>query len=194
MTYDIAYYIISWRYDIACLSTMHWQLFWFPGLHVGAVGCLNNDRSVMSKPFAWRPLGLLPILKPGPCTNNNVAWQLAPGPLPPLHRPRRCRDQWAVFCGQAFSICRRKGEGGAVFLAPAEYGRAWDFLHCHVPTDDCPICECPRDELDRTDTTYELRSGEKIKSMVEAAQAELLNPDGSIKNRCKTKVSISWHI
>ena len=43
--------------------------------HVGAVGCLNNDRSVMSKPFAWRPLGLLPILKPGPCTNNNIAWQ-----------------------------------------------------------------------------------------------------------------------
>ena len=59
------------------------------------------------------------------------------------------------------------------------------------PTDDCLICECPRDELDRTDTTDELRSGEKIKSMVEAAQAELLNPDGSIKNRCKTKVSIS---
>ena len=59
------------------------------------------------------------------------------------------------------------------------------------PTDDCPICECPRDKLDRTNTTYELRSGEKIKSMVEAAQVELLNPDGSIKNRCKTKVSIS---
>jgi hypothetical protein len=40
------------------------------------------------------------------------------------------------------------------------------------PTDDCLICECPRDKLDRTDTTYELRSGEKIKSMVEAAQAD----------------------
>jgi hypothetical protein len=58
------------------------------------------------------------------------------------------------------------------------------------PTDDCPVCECPKDELDRTDTTYELRCGAKIKSMVDAAQAELLNPDGSIKNRCKTKVSI----
>jgi hypothetical protein len=58
------------------------------------------------------------------------------------------------------------------------------------PTNDCPICECPRDELDRTDTTYEVRSGEKIKSMVKAAQAELLNPDGIIKNRCKTKVSM----
>ena len=34
----------------------------------------------------------------------------------------------------------------------------------------------------------------EIKSMVEAAQAELLNPDGSIKNRCKTKVSIFLYI
>ena len=42
---------------------------------MGAVGCLNNDRTVMSCPYAWRPLGLLPILKPGAFTNNNVEWQ-----------------------------------------------------------------------------------------------------------------------
>jgi len=29
----------------------------------GAVGCLNNDRTVMSKSYAWRPLGLLPTLQ-----------------------------------------------------------------------------------------------------------------------------------
>jgi hypothetical protein len=28
-----------------------------------AVGCLNNDRSVLAKSYAWRPLALLPILK-----------------------------------------------------------------------------------------------------------------------------------
>ena len=28
-----------------------------------SVGCLNNDRTVMSKAYAWRPLVLLPILK-----------------------------------------------------------------------------------------------------------------------------------
>ena len=60
------------------------------------------------------------------------------------------------------------------------------------PTDDCPACECPRSELQSTDTSYELRCGAKIKSMVEAAQVELLNPDGSIKNRCVQKVSILY--
>jgi hypothetical protein len=61
------------------------------------------------------------------------------------------------------------------------------------PTDECPVCECPKDELDRTDKYYDLRHGSKIKSMVQAAQAELLNPDGSVKHRCKTKVFIIFH-
>jgi hypothetical protein len=34
----------------------------------------------------------------------------------------------------------------------------------------------------------ELQCGAKIKSIVEAVQAKLLNLDGSIKNLCKTKV------
>ena len=29
----------------------------------------------MSRPYAWRPLGLLPILKPSAMTNNSVEWQ-----------------------------------------------------------------------------------------------------------------------
>ena len=29
----------------------------------------------MSRPYAWRPLGLLPILKASALTNNNAAWQ-----------------------------------------------------------------------------------------------------------------------
>jgi hypothetical protein len=62
------------------------------------------------------------------------------------------------------------------------------------PTDECPVCECPKDELDRTDKYYDLRHGSKIKSMVQAAQAELLNPDGSVKHSCKTKVFIFIYI
>jgi hypothetical protein len=70
---------------------------------------------------------------------------------------------------------------------PAEYGRAGNFLHRHVP--DRQLRDGPKDELNRTDHVYELRCGAIIKFMVEAAQVELLNPDGSIKNCCKTKVS-----
>ena len=85
--------------------------------------------------------------------------------------------------------------GGRLWSSLSARCRRMDWLEISYtamcPTNDCPVCECPRDELDRTNTTYELRSGAKIKSMVEAAQAELLNPDGRIKNSCKTKVSIA---
>ena len=39
-----------------------------------AVGCLNNDRSVLAKSYAWRPLALLPILKGSACLETNDDW------------------------------------------------------------------------------------------------------------------------
>jgi len=56
-------------------------------------------------------------------------------------------------------------------------------------TDECPVCEVPKDELDRTDVSYPLRSGSTVKALVEDAQAELLEPDGSVKPRCIGKVA-----
>jgi len=40
-----------------------------------AVGCLNNYRTVMSLPYAWRILACLPILKGSACTNTSKDWQ-----------------------------------------------------------------------------------------------------------------------
>ena len=39
-----------------------------------AVGCLNNDRSVLAKSYAWRPLALLLILKGSACVETNDDW------------------------------------------------------------------------------------------------------------------------
>ena len=49
-------------------------------------------------------------------------------------------------------------------------------------TDDCPVCEVPKDELDRTDhsSLYPLLSGSAVRAQGAAAQAELLEPDGSV--------------
>ena len=40
-----------------------------------AVGCLNNDRTVMSRPYARRVLACLPILKGSACTKVSKEWQ-----------------------------------------------------------------------------------------------------------------------
>jgi hypothetical protein len=55
-------------------------------------------------------------------------------------------------------------------------------------TMECPTCECPKDELDRTDKLYPVRSSAKVGAGVEEARAELLNRDESIKDRCGVKV------
>ena len=157
------------------------------------MGCLNNDRTVMSCPYAWRPLGLLPILKPGAFTNNKVEWQ--------RHRRlelyHRCMDpviaQINTLCSEDkyFRFADRKVRLGRCF---------WHFLSMDgleiaattmCSTLDCPVCECPKNELDRTDKLYPLRNGETVKAQVKRAQSELLEPNGCIKRNCIGRVSIS---
>jgi hypothetical protein len=57
-----------------------------------------------------------------------------------------------------------------------------------MSTMECPTCECPKDELERTDKLYPVRSTDDVRAGVEKARAELLNRDGSIKDRCIGKV------
>ena len=49
-------------------------------------------------------------------------------------------------------------------------------------TMECPTCDCPKAELDRTDKLYPVRSTADVQAGVEKAQKELLNRDGSIKD------------
>ncbi len=48
----------------------------------------------------------------------------------------------------------------------------------------CPTCECPKEELDRTDKLYPTRSTKDVRVGVEKARVELMSRDGSIKDRC----------
>ena len=54
---------------------------------------------------------------------------------------------------------------------------------------NCPTCDCPKSELDDTQKIYEMRSFSDVKRQVLAAREEYLNADGTVKDRCKTKVS-----
>ena len=58
-------------------------------------------------------------------------------------------------------------------------------------TDDCPVCEVPKRELNRADISYPLRSVSTVRAQVQVAQEALLEPDGSVKPRCIQRVSTS---
>jgi hypothetical protein len=60
-------------------------------------------------------------------------------------------------------------------------------LLCDV--NQCPVCTCPRSELDRTDVSYPYRNTESVKKEVNAARSEHLDDDGEIKERHKDEVN-----
>ena len=144
----------------------------------------------MSRPYAWRVLGILPILKASACTNTDKSWQMQRR-LDLYHRAmdpviaeinELCKTaryyRWAdkmVRLGLAFwHIISMDGlEIAATALSS---------------TMECPTCECPKDELSRTDKLYPTRSTEHVRAGVNKARKELLNRDGSIKERCIGKV------
>jgi hypothetical protein len=70
---------------------------------------------------------------------------------------------------------------------------SYEFVHDIAATAlsntmECPTCKCPKDELERTDKLYPVRSSAQVGAGVEKARAELLNRHGSIKDRCIGKV------
>ena len=133
-----------------------------------AVGCLNNDRSVLSKSYAWRPLALLPILKGSACTETNDD----------RIRHRRAELYHSSMehiiadinelCSKDIYISFADGQVRCsrafyhlLVMDGQEVGAA---LMCDV--NQCPVCTCPHSELDRTDVFFPYRNTESVKSAV----------------------------
>jgi hypothetical protein len=158
------------------------------------VGCLNNDRTVMSKAFAWRPLALLPILKASACIETDRDW-LVNRRLDLYHRSmdhviadlnELCsKDMHLRFADDRIRLSRAFYH--VLVLDGAEVAAA-----TMCDTRQCPVCTCPHDELDRTDVAYPYRHSEEVKAKVEAARREHLDEEGRVKDRHQSKVSISY--
>jgi hypothetical protein len=150
-----------------------------------AVGCLNNDRSVMSKSYAWRPLAMLPILKGSVCTETDEDW-LRHRRLELYHRSmdhiiqdinELCsRDIYLRFADDKVRLSRAFYH--VLVMDGAEVAAA---LLCDV--NQCPVCTCPHSELDRTDVSYPYRNTESVKRAVSAARSEHLDEDGEVKDQ-----------
>ena len=163
-----------------------------------AVGCLNNDRTVMSRPYAWRILACLPILKGSACTNTSKNWQTqrhmalyhsAMAHIIPELKDICAKDDYYRF---AVKLVRQyRGFWHLLCMDGAEIASA---TMCDSGTDNCPTCECPKAELNSTEHTYPLRSTETIRKKVEQARAEHLKADGTIKQDHKEKVCSTYSI
>ena len=152
----------------------------------------------MSKSYAWRPLGCLPIMK-NKLMDIRDPTQQARRRLGLYHDCLeliieeineliknsfhiRFADRKVRLCQGFYSFFSMDGEEVAATLL--------------CSTGDCPVCECPKEELDCTDKLYPLRHAKSVREAIDAAREELLEEDGSIKIRCKGQVSytISYNI
>jgi len=87
----------------------------------------------------------------------------------------RFADRKVRLCQGFFSFFSMDGEEVAATLL--------------CSTSDCPVCECPKEELDRMDVVYPLRHAKEVRKAIDAAREKLLEEDGTIKSGCKSKVS-----
>jgi hypothetical protein len=168
---------------------------------VFAAGCLNNDRPVLAKSYAWRPLALLPILKGSACAETNDDWirhrhmELYHSSIDRHNiadiNELYSKDMYLRFadgqvrCSKAFyHLLDMDGQ------EVAQVGAALTSM-CDV--NQCPVCTCPHSELDRTDVSFPYRNTESVKAAVKAAQEEHLDEDGEVldghntelRKRCK---------
>ena len=65
---------------------------------------------------------------------------------------------------------------------------AWIAAATTCCIDNCPSCECPKSELANTEASWQLRTVREVKQAVDAARAQLLNADGTVKEGSRTKV------
>ncbi len=155
------------------------------------VGCLTNDRTVMSKAFAWRPLALLPILKALACSETAKDWLV-----------NRRRDLYHRSMDHVIAdlneLCSKD-----MYIRFADNSIRWSRAFYHVlvlegaevaaatmcDTRQWPVCTCPHDELDRTDLAYPYQHIKEVKAKVEAARSEHLDDEGRVKDHHQSKVS-----
>ena len=144
----------------------------------------------MSKPYAWRVLACLPILKGSACTNTSKDWQAQ-------RRMGLYHSAMAHIIPEINDICS-KDDYYRFADKLVRQGRGFWHLLCMdgaeiaaatmCGTDNCPTCECPKAELANSEDTYPLRTTDSVRKKVEEARAEHLRADGSIKDDHKDKV------
>ena len=150
----------------------------------------------MSKPYAWRVLGCLPILKGSACTNISKEWQsqrrlaiyhAAMAPIIDEINEICSKDDFYRFADKL--VRQGRGFWHLLSMDGAEIAQA-----TMCTTDNCPTCECPKAQLDNTADLWALRDTEAVKKAVERERQKFINADGSIKDRCGEAVCHSIYL
>ncbi len=130
-------------------------------------------------------LAFLPILKGSVCTETDEGW-LQHRRLELYHRSMdNIIQDINDLCSRDIHLCFKFADNQVrcsrtfYHLLVTDGAVVAAALLCDV--NQCPVCTCPRSELDRTDIAYPYRDTESLKSEVIAARSEHLDDNGEVK-------------
>ena len=155
-----------------------------------AVANRKNDRTVASKAFAWRLLGLMPSISNAATIAQTDDWRSA-------RRTRlyhSCVDKLVqqindlTECDIFFRFGDQKYRCSRVFLDfwCMDGDEVANATMC--PVTRCTTCWCPKDQMSDTDTAFPYRSTDELRAKLAEERKRLLHSDGSPRDNCKQKV------
>ena len=161
-----------------------------------AVASRNNDRTVAGKAYAWRLLGMMPAVSRAATVTQTTEWRAE-------RRTRLYHSCIDILVQQINDLTGRD-----IYIRYADKmvrrSRVFvDFLSMDgdevstatmCPTTQCTTCWCPRDQLQDTDQVFGFRDTQEIRAELETERVQLLNQDGTPRDRCKERVSLCCYI
>jgi hypothetical protein len=187
MSYSCRIYVILLSY---ICHTYSYCLSW-------AVASRNNDRTVASKAFAWRLLGMMQsISKPATIVQTDE-W-----------RSERRTRLYYHSCVDIVSQQINDLNGRDIFLrfGDQKYRRSRVFLdflcmdgdevsHATMcPTTRCTSCWCPKQQMSDTDSVFAYRDTAEVHDKVAEERKRLLHRDGRPRDGNKQKVILLLYV
>ena len=189
----VVYLSYSCRISVILLSyichTYSYCLFW-------AVASRNNDRTVASKAFAWRLLGMMPSISKAATIVQSDEWR----------SERRTRLYHSCVDILAQQINDLTGRDIFLRFGDQKYRRSRvfvDFLCMDgdevsnatmCPTTRCTSCWCPKLQMSDTDIVFPYRDTDEVRDKVAAERKRLLHRDGRPRDGCKQKVILLLYV
>ncbi len=187
---DILCIYNEYQLYILCISN-EYQLYIHSYHMFFAVASRNNDRTVSGKAYAWRLLGMMPAISKAATVAQTPEWRAE----------RRTRLYHSCIDILVQQINDLNGRDIHIRYANKLVRRSrvfMDFLSMDgdevstatmCPTTQCTSCWCPRDLLHDTDQVFPFRGTQSIRAELETEREQLLNQDGTPRERCRERVS-----
>jgi hypothetical protein len=124
---------------------------------------------------------------------TRILEKMTPGPLPLLYLQIHCLQQWPLFWGQEFRFAEGKVREGLCFWHLLSTDGLEISYTAMCPADNCPVHECPKDQLDRTNNRMIFQHGSKSNLWSKSFRLSCWIQLGVLRTAAKPRYFYIWY-